>query len=411
VYWATAALIAALMLLVGPSIATVWLKPAASQQSAAAHAVALMGVVIACRWPISLYQGVLNGLQRLTLASGIAVGMTSLASIGAICILAFMSPTIEAFFLWQALVGLANSVCLQRLSWSALGGRHAEVFDADELRRVWRYSLGMGGIAVTALLFTQLDKVLLSKFVGLADFGRYALASTVVAGLYVLVAPMFNAIYPRFSQLVALGQLQTLTELYRLGTRILALVLFPVAVVLAMDARELVYLWTADAQLAAAVAPLIALLAVGSALHGVLYFPFALQLACGEPGITLRINVILLVVQLPVVITLAYLLGALGGAISWLLLHVLNLLLSTLMTHRRLLPGIGARWLTRDVGIPLVSALLLAAVLRYGVLDQDWGALIKLLTAAALGLATIAVSLATSPRVCSTLSNAIRTRA
>ncbi|MDB6089440.1 MAG: polysaccharide biosynthesis protein [Gammaproteobacteria bacterium] len=410
VYWAAAAAIALLMLLLGPWIADHWLKPGRVQRESVTHAVVLMGAVIACRWPISLYQGALNGLQRLALSSAVAVGMTTLASGGAIVVLMFVSRTIEAFFIWQAVVGLIYALTIRSLSWTVLGRSAGLRFDRQQLQRVWGYSLGMGGIAISALVFTQLDKALLSKLLGLADFGRYVLASTIVAGLYVLVTPLFNAVYPRFSQLVALGDSVQLTDLYRLGTRLLSSVLFPIAVVLAVLAREVIAFWTGNEQLAGAVAPLVALLSAGSALHGVMYFPFALQLAYGLPRVALTINLVLLVVQVPLVITCAYSMGALGGALSWLVLHVLYLLLGTWLTHRQVLPGIGRKWLLLDVGVPLCVALLLAAVLRYAVVPLEWPPALKLLTGAALGVTVIAAEIATSPRMYSVLARNIRPR-
>mgnify|MGYP001572637190 FL=1 len=53
-------------------------------------------------------------------------------------------------------------------------------------------------------MLTQLDKVILSKMLTLKTFGYYILAGVVGNGLSgVLITPMFNTIFPRFSALVA----------------------------------------------------------------------------------------------------------------------------------------------------------------------------------------------------------------
>src|SRR5437763_1035467 len=121
-----------------------------------------------------------------------------------------LAPTIHAFFAWQACVGLVYAATMRWAAWRVVG-RTAEVqFDSNQLKRVWRFSMGMSVIALSSLVFTQLDKVLLSKILGLEEFGRYMLATVVVSALYVLVAPAFNAIYPRFSALVASGTTEKL---------------------------------------------------------------------------------------------------------------------------------------------------------------------------------------------------------
>ena len=124
------------------------------------------------------------------------------ARLGAVAILAFVSPTIEAFFTWQACVGLGSAIAMRTAAWRIIGRTGQHRFDTAQLKRVWRFTAGMGGVGVTALVFTQLDKVILSKMLGLGEFGHYMLATVVVSGLYVLVAPLFNVIYPRFSALV-----------------------------------------------------------------------------------------------------------------------------------------------------------------------------------------------------------------
>src|SRR5258708_10547480 len=212
--------------------------------------------------------------------------------------------------------------------------------------------MGMSGIALSSLVFTQLDKVLLSKILGLEEFGRYMLATVVVSALYVLVTTTFNTIYPRFSALVASGNTEKLAESYRLGTRLLATVIFPIAMTLAIFAEDFVRLWTGNPDIAASVAPVIGVLAIGSSLHGVMFFPYALQLAHGMTRLPLSINAMLMVLVVPLIVFLAASYGALGGAIAWLVLHILYVMIGTWITHRHLLIGLGRTWLFQDVGIP-----------------------------------------------------------
>ena len=205
IYWSLTVLIAALMLLLAVPIADHWLSSKGLPRDALVHSVMLMGCVIACRWPVALYQAALNGMQLLTVSSGVNIAATTLAYGGAVAVLARVSPTIEAFFIWQAVVGLAHAFLMRRAAWRALGSNPSVRFALADLRRIWRFSAGMSGIALSALVFTQLDKVVLSKLLPLEEFGHYMLASSVAAALYILTTPLFNAVYPRFSALVMAG--------------------------------------------------------------------------------------------------------------------------------------------------------------------------------------------------------------
>ena len=102
VYWVTAVVIALLIFTSAPLIASHWLQSSRISQDALINALMLMGLVIACRWPTGLYQGALMGMQRLTVSSKINIVMITFGNLGAVGVLAWISPTIQAFFIWQA---------------------------------------------------------------------------------------------------------------------------------------------------------------------------------------------------------------------------------------------------------------------------------------------------------------------
>ena len=357
-----AVLIAVLMFALAPAIATGWLKGSRLEAKSLSHSIILMGMVLACRWPIGLFQGALVGMQRLGTSSKINIVMVTLGSLGAVAVLAFVSATIEAFFVWQALVALLHVGLMRAAAWRALGGRGSASFDLTSLVQVWRFSLLMSGVTISALVLSQLDKILLSKLLPLEDFGIYVLATTVVGSLYVIVSPVFNVIYPLFSSLVAQGDVTQLAEAYRNGTRALANVLFPVAAILVIVPLSLVKLWTGDPAIAARVSPLIAMMAVGTALHGIMYFPYSLQLSYGMPRLALTINIFLMLILVPLTYQLTTRLGVFGGALAWLLFHVIYLLFGTWLTGRHLLRHITSRWMIMDVGAPLAITALVGAL-------------------------------------------------
>ncbi len=399
VYWSMAAAIVLLLLVLAPLIAEYWLHSKELSVQTVTHAVMLMGLVVACRWPIGLYQGALIGAQRLTVSSAINMAMVTIGSAGAIAVLAYVSSTIEAFFIWQACVGLVYAVTMRFAAWRIIGKSEQNRFDIEKLKSVWRFTAGMSGIGVTALIFTQMDKVILSKMLELEEFGHYMLATVVVSGLYVLITPVFNVIYPRFSALVATGDTEKLAELYRMGTRLLVSVVFPIAMVLAVFGYELVLAWTGNPTIASSAAPVIALLAIGSGLHGAMYFPYALQLAYGMTQLPLTINITLMLAFLPLIIYLAMTYGALGGALAWLVLHVMYMLLGTWLTHRRLLKGVGAGWLLQDIGIPLMLTLLIGLIGYFAVTRTEYPVFVKLICGSVLALIAIVFSIATSRRL------------
>lgn len=359
IYWSMAGAIVLLILALAPWIAEYWLQSKQLSREAILNAVMLMGLVIACRWPIGLYQGALIGAQRLAISSCINIAMVTIGSVGAVAVLAFVSPTIEAFFIWQACVGLVYAITIRSAAWRIIGRVDQLIFDIDKLKSVWRFTAGMSGVAISGIVLMQLDKVILSRMLGLEDFGRYTLAGVFASGLYTLLTPVFNVIYPRLSALVVTNDAQKLVDLYRSGTRLLSSFIFPIAIGASLLAKEILTLWTGNPSIAEASAPIVSLLLIGTALNGVMHFPYALQLAFGMTRIPLIIAVSLSVILVPMIVYFTRTYGAVGGGLAWLLLNVLYLLFGTWLTHKYLFMGMALDWLIRDVGAPLCISLLI----------------------------------------------------
>jgi O-antigen/teichoic acid export membrane protein len=391
VYWGIAVMIALVIFYFGNQIADYWLISNKLSQDDLTHSVMLMGLAIGCRWPTGLYQGVLMGAQRLMLYSGINVLMVTFSSLGSIVVLSQISPTIQAFFIWQGIVGIVYAVTAREVAWRIVGKTKDVIFDLNELKRVWRFTLGMGLVSLMGIVFSQLDKMILSKVLSLEDFGYYTLATVVVSSLYLLVIPAYNVLYPQFSTLVASGELKKLEELYRLSSRMLSVVLFPLATMLAIFSEDLIYLWIGDIAIANKLMYLIYFLAIGSALNGIMHVPHALQLALGLTRLPLTINGILIVAIVPLTIILAVKYGAIGGAISWTCLHVLYVLLGTTLTHREVFKGIGKKWVFVDIGVPALLSIVAAFIATVITESVKYSPGMRVFFGAVLGLFTIVI--------------------
>ena len=374
IYWCMALAIAALILVLAPFIAEYWLHSKQLSVHTLTHAVMLMGLVVACRWPIGLYQGALIGAQRLTVSSAINMTMVTVGSVGAIAVLAFVSPTVEAFFIWQACVGLVYAVTIRTAAWRIIGSGKAGRFDGAHIQRVLHFSLGVGAISFAGLVLTQLDKVILSKTLGLESFGQYMLATMAASSLYILIVPMFNITFPRFSALVAQHNQDELLAQYRSASALLATLLFPVAMVLILLAQPLIRLWTGNEGLSGDVAPLMSVLLLACALHGVMHMPYALMLAHGETKSMFAIYIVLIMVMVPLTSTLSILYGVMGGAFAQLLLFMLYFFVGIWVTHRRCFKGHAGVWLTKDVGVPLGISVLVG-VIGYAVMPMLRGSI------------------------------------
>jgi hypothetical protein len=140
-------------------------------------------------------------------------------------------------------------------------------------------------------------------------------------------------------------------------------------------------------------------LAIGTAIQGVMYFPYALQLAYGMTRLPLMICAIMVIVMIPLVVFFAWTYQALGGAMAWLTINILYLLLGTWLTHRYLLKRIGKKWLSQDVGIPLMLSIVAGLVGRYGIQEMASPVYWKLIFGCGLALSVFLLSVLLSSQL------------
>ena len=165
-------------------LATHWVTAKHLPTGVVAHAFAVMGLVTALRFIQDIYVSGSVGLQCQVEQNVVLIITSTVRGLGAVALLAWVSPTIEAFFLWQALLSLISVALFAGIVYRALppAPRPAH-FSGQALTTIWRFAAGIVAITLLSLLLTQVDKILLSRLLTLEAFGYYALAGLVANSL------------------------------------------------------------------------------------------------------------------------------------------------------------------------------------------------------------------------------------
>jgi O-antigen/teichoic acid export membrane protein len=288
---------------------------------------------------------------------------------------------------------LTAAICL----WKVLPEAPAPArFRPELLRARWRFSAGVGLTSAVALLLTQTDKVVLSKVVTLQLFGYYILAGTMADVLYKLITPVNATLFPKFSALAASNEWTALEALYHRSCQLVSTLVVPTAFALAIFGRQLITIWTGNAQLAEGAGTILKVLALGTALNGLVSLPYAAQLAHGWVRLTLMVNIAGLIVMAPLTVLLAVRFGPVGAAFAWVVLNASYVFVAVPLMHRRLFRGHLRRWYFEDVGGPAVAGLAVigaAALLMPATLSPlaQMGAIV-IACAAAVGAAALAAA-------------------
>jgi O-antigen/teichoic acid export membrane protein len=289
---------------------------------------------------------------------------------GAVLILWKISPTIQAFFIWQIIISFLHTLATAVFLWKSLPKTGCfSRFRKKLLLPVWRFSAGLTGISVVSLILTQTDKIVLSKMLTLEMFGYYTLAITVTHALCNFFGPVYSAVFPHFCQLVSLSDHSGLKALYHKSCQLLSVIVLPVAIVIALFSAEMMLLWTGNHLIVSNTQYLISILIIGTALNGLMRLPAGLMYADGWVKLPFYTDLLGVLVLIPMMIVLVIHYGAMGAAISWFVLNLGYVLIVIPIMHKRLLKGEKWRWYFVDVGIPLAGALIIAFIWRLFIPD------------------------------------------
>jgi len=359
VYWGTGVVIGIAVVLLAPLIARHWINSGEVGRETVEYALMIMGMSIAFQWPGGIYSGGLMGLQRQVVLNVIRASMVTLQHVGALLVLLLISPTILAFFFWQSFVGLLTTIALGVWVWKSLAeSNSAAKFERALLVKNWRFATGMTGISLVTILLTQLDKIILSKMLSLEVFGYYMLAFNVANSLNNLSFPIYSALLPKFTQLVASGDMNGLASLYHKGARLLSALLLPVATTVIFFSNEILALWLNDPVVSENVQPILVLLVIGTAFNAMMVVPFSLQLAHGWTRFSIYKNLIASVFLVPLLLVLVNRYQGIGAAIVWFILNLGYLAIEVPIMHRRLLKAEMRNWYRLDIIQPLLLVSL-----------------------------------------------------
>jgi len=353
IYWVIAIIVGMAFVCSAPLFAQHWLKSNISHETLQ-YAIMLMGIGMALRWPSNVYGGGLQGLQRQVTLNIINMCLATLRGFGAVFILWLISPTIIAFFIWQLVINL-----LQTLSYFVAVHHHIPKtlsparFDVVLIKNLWKFATGMAAISVVATILTQMDKIVLSKLITLEQLGYYTLAGTIAYSLFGVVTPVASALFPRFSQLVAENNQLVLEKLYHQSCQLVSLLVIPAATVIAFFSKDIIMLWTHNVSIAEYSHTILSILIIGTTFNCLMQIPYQLQLAYKWTSLTFYMNLCEIIVLIPLLLFFTNKYGPIGAASIWVIVNGAYIVCEIPLMHRRLLKKEMLKWYTVDIAIPL----------------------------------------------------------
>ncbi|MDX8393475.1 MAG: oligosaccharide flippase family protein [Mariprofundales bacterium] len=338
IYWPLVLCLFSLLLFLSPWIANEWLQNNQLPTTLIIQTLYLISGTIALHMLTVFYGAGLLGLQLQVLFNKINVVMITLRYVMVVPVLYIISPSPIVFFAWQVLIGIIHLCVIAYLLWHQLLPRNQAKIRIIIFKKIWVFSSTTSAISILGVLFLNMDKVLLSKWLSLEEFGYYTIASILAMSIAPRIAsPFFTALYPRFSQCIASNSYNELRKLYCESNALLFVVLLPISMFIIVFSGEILHIWTGNIELAGELAWVLSLLSIGALGLGCMYIPYALQLSSAWTYFPLLTNVIALIIVTLLMFIFYNEWGVLGVALAWCVTNLLYIVLAIPIIHNKLL--------------------------------------------------------------------------
>jgi|GEM_PF-3735653 len=325
-----------------------------------AACVSMIGIEAGLQLVFRFHMSILVGLERQVKASLFNILWAALRNGFVIAVILFY-PSIYAFFAWQLAATFLVVVALKLHSigivenWPQTRGLF---FDIETLRRLRGFAGGMMLISLVSLVSVQLDRLLVGTMAPLLELGAYTLAATLGTSMLIAASPIMVAIQPRLTHHFSANRPHEALALFRKSTRAIALLVIPLAVIVALHPETVLNAWIGNPEIAHIAAPIVPFLVIANVLIAIATITHAVAIANGYTKYSNVIGALSLLVSIPGYFYSLNHFGLLGVAVVYLAVQVVSTLtLSWLLMNKFL----GGGFLSHHVvsyAVPIVGSLV-----------------------------------------------------
>ncbi len=357
---------AILIIIAAEPIAAKWFDLTGNLYSQATTSIAIMGIVVAFRWGSGLYRGILNGVERQVTASGLnVIGATFRFPLAYICVVIW-GLDIQGFFLLQAAISIMEFGILRLLARSELpksNDSKSEKMVVPET--IFRFSAGVFWVGLTNTAVMQIDKIIISKKIGLEDFGEFSLVIVLVNVIGMASGPIASALIPALSRVYAENRPYAFYVTYSKYWQICVIFVGAIVAMFITNSYSILNVWVNDADVATKFANPMVMYSLGNLMFSMASYVHYLQFATGNLSLQLRYNTIFILIYLPLMMIAVVIYGVDGAAFVWAVCSSLGFVYITYAVHCRLMRPSYLLWMKRYFVNGFVAMLMAAALFSF----------------------------------------------
>lgn len=238
----------AIVLLVLPFIISTILSIPPELSKKASYVFTIAITLFFVNMTMSVFGSLITGFQRMGYSSLISFISTIMMACGTFIALS-QGFGLEGLIYNNALITIfviiSNSVVAWRL-FPQMRLNPVRYFSRETLQLIFGFSWKVQLSSISNLLVYQLDRVLLSHFLGLGAVGNYEVANRIATQARVFIASVFTPMVPAASSLQATDEFDKLRGLYNRSMKYMAVAAIPFSALIIALAHPFVRTWLGE---------------------------------------------------------------------------------------------------------------------------------------------------------------------
>jgi O-antigen/teichoic acid export membrane protein len=300
-----------------------------------------------------MFLSVFKGIQRMDQSNSLEIKVSIINAIGTVLFLktglgmrglamnAFINACFAMLLTWWALKRMLPMVSIR---WN---------FDRKLVRNMFGYGIKLQVSQVSGLICFRMDKLIVSRFLGIASVSFYEVSSRLTSFMRALPLVMISALIPATSELDAKNDRTKIVRTYLLASKYMAMVTIAAVAFLIVEARSVITFWLGNGFENSVL--LVQILAIGYGAN-VLGGPASQTGAgVGRPEFDMRSTVLLAVLNPIFSIFLVRKFGAAGAAAGNSLAFTIATIYLLITFHRNYLAS-SVRRIFQDVYLRPITA-------------------------------------------------------
>lgn len=275
--------------------------------------------------------GYWNGMQMQVLANFRQCLFGLLKHIGALSLVYFWYADAIAYLIPFAIISALEYLLNRNVIAKSFGGMvHASINWRDYVRLRDEAGVLFFGVLI-GMLASQMDRILLSKYVNVAEFGIYVIVANLGLAVMQLQHPLIRAFLPRITQDLPFDKKSSLKGL---AWGLSFLCILP-CLILALLSPWILQVWIGNPEVVLQGALPLSLFFFAVAFNAIYQIAYQQVLVSGSGGWVVKTNILILALIVPLILYTAPSLGILAGGIYWFAMTFLQMILGFYWLYSR----------------------------------------------------------------------------